>query len=212
MGTVLKELENLRLRGCKPAEFQNRMQAVLNKYLPLPRSLTREADFEAVRKGTLARVKTDIVQDVISHYTLRLAYCRPTDRDWFLSQERELLKFRLQIVCSLHCQSNLSQEEPYGGLTTFLQQNNLHFQSISPQKWNKFNPALEETLRSLSNEPLKENLDASHFFEVPFTMVLDLVQKRKVFLNKGLAFVHKSDLTSLVLAEFRYASKPHTSH
>lgn len=108
--------------------------------------------------------------------------------------------------CNWYARLNSSwhkQDEPYDGLTGFLSQNNLHYESISSQEFQKLKSQLEDALRSQSNETLKESLDASHFFKVPFQKVLDLVQKRKVFMYKGAAYVHKSDLLSLVLAEFR---------
>lgn len=37
--------------------------------------------------------------DIISHFTLRLVYCRPDDRKFFLDGEVRLLKVRLQLVC-----------------------------------------------------------------------------------------------------------------
>jgi DNA primase large subunit len=88
-------------------------------------------------------------------------------------------------------------------MTTFLQQNNLRYESLDAREFQQFRSQLEETLRSVSNDQLRETLEGSHFFKVPFQTVLDLVRQRKVFLNKGFAYVHKSDLLTLVLAEYR---------
>lgn len=45
-----------------------------------------------------------------------------------------------------------------------------------------------------------ENTD---FYELPFDEVVDLVSDRKVFLNKGVAYVPQSDLMTVFLAHFR---------
>lgn len=41
------------------------------------------------------------------------------------------------------------------------------------------------------------------FFKVPFEYVCDLVQKRAVFISKGVAFVPKSESISMVLSDFK---------
>ena len=39
--------------------------------------------------------------------------------------------------------------------------------------------------------------------QVPFTEALDLVQKRKVYLRKGMAYVPYDDMISILLAVYR---------
>lgn len=52
----------------------------------------------------------------VSHFVLRLAYCRnQQDRVWFTNQEKYLMKFRLETV----------------DLSEFLSENNLNFDSVS---------------------------------------------------------------------------------
>ena len=77
---------------------------ILSKYLPLPPS--GDELEEAIRKGPFVPwcilpfpfLSFSLFSDVISHFTLRLAYCRPNDRQWFIQQEKELLKYRLSQV------------------------------------------------------------------------------------------------------------------
>ena len=83
----------------KGEEFNNRIGQVVAKYLPL-------------REGNEA----DVRKDVISHFLLRLAYCRTNeDRKWFIGQEKNLLKFRLE-------------SEP---IASFIAANDLHYASVS---------------------------------------------------------------------------------
>ena len=98
-------------------------------------------------------------------------------------------------------QLTLSQDD--FGLTGFIEQNNLNFETMTSAEFSEFRPQLEETLASVAKDGPRESIEASHFFKVPFQKVLDLVQKRRVFLHKGMAYVNKGDLLSLVLAEFR---------
>lgn len=52
---------------------------------------------EIVNKFAL-KTEEDEKRDRIAHYVLRLAYCRPNDRNWFLNLEVQLFKLRLQEV------------------------------------------------------------------------------------------------------------------
>lgn len=41
------------------------------------------------------------------------------------------------------------------------------------------------------------------YFRIPFVQALDLVGKRQVFLQNGMAFVPQSQLVSIIVARFR---------
>jgi DNA primase large subunit len=58
--------------------------------------------------------------------------------------------------------------------------------------------AFESQLRALH----PKTFDAETFYKVPWTLVPDLVEKRKVFLSKGFAYVPKGDQISLILQAF----------
>lgn len=49
---------------------------------------------------------------------------------------------------------------------------------------------------------LANNFDAEAYYKVPWTKVLDLVEKRKVYLHRGIAWVPMREQASLVVAEF----------
>ena len=63
--TVLKAIETARIRNKKDHEFESYIAQIEKKYLPLSKSTDSHADFDEERK-----------KDNISHYILRLAYCR----------------------------------------------------------------------------------------------------------------------------------------
>eukprot|EP00624_Nannochloropsis_granulata_P007355 evm.model.NODE_7315_length_18975_cov_30.659973.2 len=77
---VLRTIESLRLRGVKGDEFKMKLEEVIATCLPMS-----QGSVEEVRK------------DQVSHFILRIAYCKTEDlRRWFLKQESELFRFRLE--------------------------------------------------------------------------------------------------------------------
>jgi DNA primase large subunit len=76
---VLKTLEVGKLRNRPTDEYKNDIQQVLDKYLPL------NSDGDVVMEERR--------KDHISHFVLRLVYCRTEEsRHWFLQQEHALFK------------------------------------------------------------------------------------------------------------------------
>eukprot|EP00026_Physarum_polycephalum_P007912 Phypoly_transcript_07983.p1 GENE.Phypoly_transcript_07983~~Phypoly_transcript_07983.p1 ORF type:complete len:500 (+),score=82.21 Phypoly_transcript_07983:190-1500(+) len=167
---VLQDIDAARTRGLRDDDYQNRLHSTVSKYLPL-------------------RNEEDVKKDVVSHFVLRLAYCRnQTDREWLVTQEKWLLKFRLESV-------NLSE---------FLAENNLNFENISREEFTHHESALRATIQSYmpANAPLPP-MSADVYYKVPFEKALPLVSARKVFVYKGNAFVHREHLISIVLGFFR---------
>ena len=80
------------------------------KYMPLK---TRD------QENSLNGITNDQRKDQISHFILRLGFCRTEDlRRWFLTQECHLLKFRLD---------RLSDHER----AEFMRQNDISFEQLS---------------------------------------------------------------------------------
>lgn len=117
-------------------------------------------------------------QDHISHFVLRGA-CSMHRTKWFHIQELRLFYWRLYT---------LTIEE----IKEFFNVNKLKTHDISEedkeelQEYIKFN--------NLYNEP---------FYKVPFTFVIDLVEKHKVFLKHGMAFVPEKELAGLCFGYFK---------
>jgi len=132
-------------------------------------------------------------KDHVSHYVLRLAYCRTEDlRRWLLAHECALFKFRL---------SQLGSRQ----LVTFMKQQGMTYAPISDAE---FAAVKDAVLTVLKVTHLKECHEmaaagASSFYSVPFEAVPDLVRGRRVYLRAGRAYVHVRSLTSLLVGEFR---------
>lgn len=125
--------------------------------------------------------------DLISHFILRLAYCKSEElRQWFVQQESDLFRFRFQKTLTK------------GQKQDFLVQNNLHYEMISVDERTE----LQEKLAAVIHKAASV-VPTVDFFKVHFTEVLDLVQKRAVYLNKGHAYVQYEDMISLLLNVFK---------
>ncbi|KAL5022677.1 hypothetical protein ScPMuIL_001832 [Solemya velum] len=124
--------------------------------------------------------------DHISHFILRLAYCRSEElRRWFIQQELDLLRYRFQ---------NENKESR----DTFLKQNNLNYDPISDEEKN----SIFDNLASSGNAG-SVKVKTTEYFKVPFTDALDLVKGRKVYLHKGLAYIACDDMVSILLTVYR---------
>lgn len=123
-------------------------------------------------------------RDQVSHFILRLAYCRSEDlRRWFLTQELDLFRFRFQ-------------QEDKESQARFLASNNLKYKPVGKSE--------RESIASQLDAPDSfSNMDGVEFYKVPFTEALDLVRNRKVFLQQGFAYVPQEDLVSILLSVFR---------
>uniref|UniRef100_A0A0N7Z9R0 DNA primase large subunit n=1 Tax=Scylla olivacea TaxID=85551 RepID=A0A0N7Z9R0_SCYOL len=138
--------------------------------------------------------KTDEVQkarrqDHVSHFILRLAYCRTEElRRWFIAHETDLFKARF-----LQASRNGSD------IRNFLITNNLHYTSITAEEKQSERENLVASSTSISGD----TMEGMTFYKVPFLDTLELVRQRKVFLKQGYAYVPETDLATLVTSSFR---------
>jgi len=143
------------------------------------KSSHKQADMEEARR-----------RDHVSHYILRLAYCRTEDlRRWFVAQEVDLFKARF-----LHTAGSKKE------IARFMQENNLHFDQVPPEEVERERANLIAGSRGISGG---DQLEGRAFFKVPFTEALELVRSRKVFLKRGLAYVPDTELVTLIASVYR---------
>ncbi|XP_022235255.1 DNA primase large subunit-like, partial [Limulus polyphemus] len=161
--------------------------------------LTKQKLKGYVKKGLQNEQLTDDMyderrKDHISHFILRLAYCRTEElRRWFISQELDLFRFRF-----------VTESENYDSMEHFFKLNNLDYAPISGEEKSKIASELRDSSFSLSDHKVKD----IKYYKVPFLEALDLVRGRKVYLNKGYVYIPRMDLVSVVLTVFRN----HLSH
>ncbi|EFA10435.1 DNA primase large subunit-like Protein [Tribolium castaneum] len=150
-------------------------KAGLKKYVRLMggTSGTSDLDYQA-RKA-----------DYLSHFILRLAYCRSEQlRRWFLSRELEWFWIRFTAQ---------SRE----GVKNFLRLYKFSYTPISEEEKVSLRHELEASTAGLIL------FEETEFFKVPFTEVCSLVRGRKVFLKAGFAYIPSSELVVCIQSKFR---------
>ncbi|VVA94361.1 unnamed protein product [Arabis nemorensis] len=113
-------------------------------------------------------------KDIISHFVLRLVYCRSDElKKWFLSNETALFRHRFRIK-SFEVQRTIAAE--FG----------LSNKVATGAEVESLKEKLGQVIRSMGEKsPNVETI----YFKVPFEEVPDLVSGRRVFIQKGYAFV-----------------------
>lgn len=158
---VLKMLEQLKLRHVDPSQYKKHLDPLL------------------------AKLNKSYNKDWVSHFVLRLAYCRTEDlRRWFLAQEVALLKWRLG--------------QSAAGSTTQALDEVLPEAKVMSQKELENSKLMPLILASTPNIKMDTKI-----YQVPFTHALDLVQHRQVLVRRGMAYIPESKLVTLVTARFR---------
>ena len=124
--------------------------------------------------------------DWISHFILRLAYCRSEElRRWFVSHETDLFRFRWWML------KNKAPEE----LDQFTEVSGLNYQPISQEERDRKLPKLSAASHYSSHQ--------DNFYKVHWLEAIDLVRARRVYVEAGNAYIPSSELLSLVVGVFR---------
>ncbi|KAF6018028.1 hypothetical protein EB796_023671 [Bugula neritina] len=127
--------------------------------------------------------KEDEEKDLVSHHILRLAYAKSEGkRQWFITQETELLKLRMMFSNSL--------------LNRLLEVNQLSSNQVPAEEINE----LTDELRGCQTG---FNMANAVYYKVDFEEVLQLVSSRKVYLSQGYAYLPASELQSFVLNKYK---------
>eukprot|EP01035_Chromulina_nebulosa_P022258 gene22258-28829_t len=170
---LLRSIEILKTRGFEGSDLISKINEVEKKYLPLNK---------AARK------------DKISHFILRLAYCRTADlRQWFLEQECSLFRARLE---------QLSQSTRID----FMRLNGLEYDVITEEQKNERKHKLIHLSRSDNANYSKDHeraFDETKFYIIPFQQALKLIAHRLVYLENGFAYVPHDKVEAIILSRFR---------
>nr|XP_023870634.1 probable DNA primase large subunit isoform X2 [Quercus suber] len=128
-------------------------------------------------------------KDIISHFVLRLVYCRTEDlRKWFLSMETNLFRYRL-----------LLEKAEAQKLRALMAELDLPYRAASNAELESVKESLKQVAQSFG-QPLAAD---AIFYKVPFEEVPELVAGRRVFIHKGYAYVAMNQVLSLVATQFR---------
>jgi len=129
--------------------------------------------------------------DHISHFILRLAYCRTDElRRWFITHETDLFRLRWSHLV----------KNNHEALNDFMAEHNLHYVPISDKEKQELGDALmAATGLGISGHKLADE----EFYKVPWQEAVDLVRARRVLVRHGFAYIPREELLSLVVGVFR---------
>ncbi|CAI4230276.1 unnamed protein product [Auanema sp. JU1783] len=119
--------------------------------------------------------------DIIGHYILRLAFCRtPENMKWLIQQEVDLFRARFQSLNNIQ-------------VVDFMKENDISLESVLKDEKEDL---CEELAAACAMSA--EYVLSTDFFKLNFVEALELVRRRKVYLNKGYAYVCANDLSVIM--------------
>jgi hypothetical protein len=172
---------------------------------------TPTSDDYAVQESVLHARK----RDYLSHYILRLAYCRTESlRWWFVNQETDLFKYRLNRVSIEEKQEFLKSTDLKFEPVTFIihpfQKEKLKFlfsfislQIQDKEKRDRLQYLAEGTSSLFGNPNIYIAAERVHFYQVPFQNALELVRSRRGYLENGMVYVADADFNTIIVQKFR---------
>lgn len=126
-------------------------------------------------------------KDQISHFILRLAYCRSDElRNWFCKYECALLKFRLDKMSE-------------GERSQFMAANGLEYDLVGADD----KLALRDRLMGLCNINKEGDYAGALYYKIPFQQALPMIASRSVYLERGYAYVPLQRLVSIIVTRYR---------
>lgn len=169
---VLAELEACQFRNKTPAETEEYMRPVLEKYMRLSSTGSRSSEMGLERK-----------RDHYSHWTLRLAFSSTVDlRQRFARLEAQLFKLRLQ-----HDDARERRE--------FIASLPMSWEVVGEEEKRMW-------LDDLKAATSCRRDDEESWFKVDWEKVPELVERRQCLLKKGRAYVHVREQLNMVVNEF----------
>ncbi|KAK5136226.1 hypothetical protein LTR08_003833 [Meristemomyces frigidus] len=173
---VLAELEACQFRNRSPAETEEYMKSVLDKYMRLSSNGSRSGEVGLERK-----------RDHYSHWTLRLAFSGTAElRQRFARLETQLFKLRLQ-------QDDAEERKD------FIASLAMSWEMVGDDEKRLY---LDDLRAATAVNTNGRRDDQEAWFKLDWEKVADLVERRQVLLKKGQAYVHVREQLSIVVSEF----------
>ncbi|KDQ60698.1 hypothetical protein JAAARDRAFT_151308 [Jaapia argillacea MUCL 33604] len=173
---ILAEIESSFVRNRSFEELKTVTNAQCLKYLPLHSSTATSEDLEGERR-----------KDHLGHFILRLAFCRSEElRRRFVKAEITLFRVRYES------DDTKEREE-------FLSSRDFDWIAVDKDEKEKF----RRELLAASPNLKAELFEKEKFYKVKWTRVPDLVEKRRVFLKGGWAYVPSREQSSIIFQAFQ---------
>ncbi|KAI0345442.1 DNA primase large subunit [Trametopsis cervina] len=172
---ILAEIESSYARNRSWDELKGVTKKQCEKYLPLHSSSAKNQDTQAERR-----------KDHIGHFVLRLAFCRTEElRRRFIKAELALFKCRYE-------------EDDHAERELFLQSRDFGWEQVDEAEARMYRAEL------LAASPPPASLTTPEkYLKVRWTRVPDLVEKRRVFLKGGMAYVPSREQSSIIFDEYQ---------
>ncbi|EPT06137.1 DNA primase large subunit [Fomitopsis schrenkii] len=175
---ILAEIESSFVRNRPWDELMKITEAQCGKYLQLNSNSAHTLGLDAQRR-----------KDHVGHYVLRLAFCRSEElRRRFVKAETTLFRVRYD-------------RDDWGERDVFLKSRDFGWEELSEeekQAHEKELVAASAWMNSRDVDPMKDR-----YYKVKWTRVPDLVEKRRVLLKGGMAWVPSREQSSIVFQEFQ---------
>jgi len=177
---VLGEIETLLFRNKNGQELATEMKPVLDKYLPLSHNPTYPEGTKESRDAW-ERCRRERKKDHYSHFIIRLAFARSEElRRRFLRCEGALFMVRFA-------------NEDSGEKRDFVRELGLAMEPVGDAEAKQYAEELKVIFAGKGN---------TEWYKVDWERVPDLVEQRRVFVRRGMAYVPAELQGSLVQAEF----------
>ncbi|KAI9331903.1 eukaryotic and archaeal DNA primase, large subunit-domain-containing protein [Pilaira anomala] len=174
---VLRAIETAALRN---KDLKLEIQKTVEEYLPLKSNSSKSDTLYEERR-----------KDHISHFVLRMAYCRNEElREWFIKQECILFKYRFEQD---------SQEEK----KEFLRHLNLNWKMLTTEEKESMREELQICSKPKQGLITGDYIDQETFFEVDFEKVPQMIGRRDVYVRRGKAYVPMSEQVNIVMLEYK---------
>ncbi|KAG6891692.1 hypothetical protein C0992_010095 [Termitomyces sp. T32_za158] len=177
---ILAEIESSAARNRTWEELKTVTSAQCLKYLPLHATSAKTVDRDSERR-----------KDHLGHYVLRLAFCRSEDlRRRFVKAESTLFRVRYD-------------GDATGERELFLNSRDFNWIAVDATEKAKHRKQLLACYSGSKIESVREQaFEGERYYKVKWTRVPDLVEKRRVFLMGGWAYVPGKEQSSIVFQEF----------
>ncbi|PKI85136.1 hypothetical protein MVES_001036 [Malassezia vespertilionis] len=182
---VLSEIEAASARNQPWQETKAVIERRMNEFLPLRSNAVALSGTVTTASSKTKELLKERVKDHVSHFVLRLAFSRTEElRRRFLLVESSLFRWKLET-------EHLAERE------AFLRTQDFGWQVVSAEEQQRHREQL------LAVHPrLAPTFAAESFLQVPWYRVPELVERRKVFVHRGTAWIPSKEQGSLIIAEF----------
>ncbi|KAE9399311.1 hypothetical protein BT96DRAFT_965698 [Gymnopus androsaceus JB14] len=176
---ILAEIESSAARNRSWEETKQVTITQCGKYLPLNSNSALGIDLQSERR-----------KDQLGHFVLRLAFCRSEElRRRFVKAETTLFRVRYE--------TDDSNER-----RAFLDSKDFNWISVGSEEKNKYQAQLTHFAPGKSDTERENAFKSEPFYKVKWTTIPDLVDKRKVFMKGGFAYVPAREQASIIYAAF----------